>query len=451
VILVATLLLAALLAAVFWRRLDWGVYALLFALPFERIGSWALNPATDHPMVRLSQVIGAVLVAAYGLRVLARRQRLRWSWYYTPLVGLAAWAVAPVLTIGYRPLWYGYAALVFVVALTVVVANLVVELPKQRLFGVLLAGAAVSAAFGLYQFVAGALGAPESATFLRPEYTRAVFGFPRIQSTGLEPLYYANYLLAPLTLLMSVLAFKLRWFGRRRLPLLLLLAVVFVLTMSRGAFIGLAIGAVGAVPLLLMKRRAVSMRALGVALGAAALVALVLLSFASLKSGGSLVQAPKLFLELVTVDVTRTGSFTERSSMRAQALKIAAAHPLVGVGIEGISPYVLDYAPGKSETTDVAFNNQALELADETGAPGALLFYGFLLALVIGGVRALLETKDRAREAWLLAGLVALVAVTVQAQSFSGFLLTHLWVLYGLVLGLILEKQSGRHHGKEVA
>jgi hypothetical protein len=39
----------------------------------------------------------------------------------------------------------------------------------------------------------------------------------------------------------------------------------------------------------------------------------------------------------------------------------------------------------------------------------------------------------------------------VQAQSFSGFLLTHLWVLYGLVLGLILEKQSGRHHGKEVA
>jgi putative inorganic carbon (HCO3(-)) transporter len=444
-ILLATLGLILLMGAVFWRRIEWGVYALLFALPFERIGSWPLNPVTDHPVVRMSQVVGAALVLAFAAQVLLRRRKLRLSRLYWPLAGFVVWAAIPVVTIGYRPLLYGYAALVFVAALVVVVANLVPEMKPARLLAALLAGAGVTAVFGLFQFVAGTLGASTAVTGLRPEYTKAVFGFPRIQSTGLEPLYYANYLLIPLLVLGKVLVFgamkRARWWLA---GLLLVLALTFVLTMSRGAFIGVVVGLAVTIPLALMKRKLLDLRLLGAVVGVAVVLAGAALMFASYRSDGTLTSGPKRFLSLITVDLTRTGSFTERTQMRDQATEIAKDHPVVGVGIEGISPYVLKYQPGTSETTDIAFNNQALELLDETGVPGGVLFYGFLAWLLALGVIAYLRTQDRMRSAWLLALLGALVAVTVQAQSFSGFLLTHLWVLYGLLAGLALAKPS-RH------
>jgi hypothetical protein len=424
------------------------MYALLAALPFERIGSWALNPATHHPVVRMSQVIGAALVLAFMGQVVTGRRRLRWHWVYWLLIGFVAWAVVPVLVIGYRPLWYGYVAAVFVAALVVVVANLVQEVKLERLLWALLAGAGVTAAFGLFQFVAGTLGVPTSITGLRPEYTKAVFGFPRIQSTALEPLYYANYLMIPLLVLAATLAFQAvrrrRWWLT---GLWLGLGLAFVLTMSRGAFIGLAVGLVAVAPLVVLRRRGLSLRLLGAALGAAVVLAVGMLALASYRNDHNLTSAPKRFLSLVTVDLTRTGSYTDRQTMRDQAAVIASTHELVGVGVEGISPYVLHYQPGTSETTDIAFNNQFLELVDETGVPGAGLFYGFLIVVLVLGVRAYRRSRDHIHSAWLLALLAAVVAVTVQAQSFSGFLLTHLWVLYGLLAGFALWEPGRKTPG----
>jgi O-Antigen ligase len=445
-----TALLLVVMVAVFWRNIRYGLYTLLFLLPFERIGSWPLNPVTDHPIIRISQVCGLALILVFAGQLLMRKRKLKFPWLFAPLVGLCIWSLLPVLIIGYHPLLYGYASLVFVAVLTLVVANLVSEVSLRSMLIALVSGAVVTGLFGLWQFVGGTLGVSQTLTGLRPEYTKAVFGYPRIQSTGLEPLYYANYLIIPMLVVMAMLAFrvirkKVAWW----VAILLVIGLTFVLTMSRGAFIGVVIGLIAVTPFALMKRRIVSLKIIGISAGVAVVAAGLLLVFASVVSDHNLTSAPERFISLVTVDLTKTGSFTQRTSMRSQAAQIADSHLWFGLGIEGIAPYVHHYVPGSS-TDDVAFNNQALELVDQAGLAGAIMFYVFLAWLLVASARRYLKTKGPEEAAWLIGLAAALIAVTVQAQSFSGFLLTHLWVLYGLLAGFAY-RDSGRSEHKELA
>jgi len=106
---------------------------------------------------------------------------------------------------------------------------------------IVLVSAFIVSGFGIFQFLGDMVGLPPSVTGLRELYTKDVLGFPRIQSTAYEPLYFANYLLIPLSLALTLFLASSRVMKHASLLLLLLTGgVSFILTVSRGAYLGLA-------------------------------------------------------------------------------------------------------------------------------------------------------------------------------------------------------------------
>jgi len=72
---------------------------------------------------------------------------------------------------------------------------------------VLVISTLLSVLFGFYQFVGDYFG---WSTGLRSAYVKEILGFPRIQSTLLEPLYFGNFLLTSLPILIALFATRYR-------------------------------------------------------------------------------------------------------------------------------------------------------------------------------------------------------------------------------------------------
>ncbi|HSH31955.1 MAG TPA: hypothetical protein VK963_04795, partial [Candidatus Saccharimonadales bacterium] len=219
-----------------WSR--YLIYFILATLPLERIPALNLNMGAAEITIRLSQVAGLLLIAINLPLLWARRHQLiksPWRWLGLFLfvailsAGLARDPAEGLLVTAYTA---------FVAALAWTIANRL-EPSKLPVYGrVLIVSALAATAFGFFQFFADLVGLPTSITGLRPHYTKAVFGFPRIQSTALEPLYFANYLLIPVALAGShyVWGKRMRWWWSL-LPLL----TALWLTLSRGAFAGMVV------------------------------------------------------------------------------------------------------------------------------------------------------------------------------------------------------------------
>jgi hypothetical protein len=432
-----TVLAALALMVLFFWRIKWGLYSLMFVLPFERIGSWALNPVTGHPVIRVSQLVGVALVLAYAAQVVMKKQKLIWHRVFTLLGLFVLSAGVSAALIQQKQLIYGWVALAFVALLAFVVAQISAKDRWASLVSALFAGAVVVSLFGIYQFVAGSLGLPANLTGLRPAYERLIFGFPRVQSTALEPLYFANYLLIPLLVGLAISLMQpssLRRWQKLALPLFLL---AFILTMSRGAFLAVIPASLLVVGLALQKR--VNFKRFTPIITAFVLcsvLAVGLISFAAHSS--KLGNGGRTFWYEITQGITSGGSFTERAQMRAEAVAVFRSHPWFGVGIEGISPYVHHYPATRSPNDVVAFNNQALELLDEVGIVGTLIFYMFLIALLFYILVLALKSGE---SAWPVGLIAVAIAMTIQAQSYSGFLLTHMWVVFGLLGGVALNQK----------
>src|SRR5438309_11219763 len=89
-------LLLSTIAAYF--RPDWLLLDTIALLPFERIGSFPLNPATGHPLIHPAEITALGLIAGWLVRQLKdRRLPPRPSGLYW-LLGFAALALLPVLS-----------------------------------------------------------------------------------------------------------------------------------------------------------------------------------------------------------------------------------------------------------------------------------------------------------------------------------------------------------------
>lgn len=432
-----TLLLLVGLAAVYCVRPMWGLYSLVFVLPFEWIGSWPLNPATGHPVVSLAEVVAAawLMGLAYGaLRGHVRLVRPVWPWLW--LTGFIVAAAVSAALVGHLSLFESFVIVVLLYAATTAIAISLRQANLKAVVGSLMASAGLVSLFGLYQFVMGTFRILKWS-FLRAPYIRDLFGFPRIHSVTSEPLYFANYLLIPLLIGIALLLVTPRELKRWQKLAVGLVALDFFLTMSRGAIIGL----IPAVVLVVwgarrLKGARISWRPVAIGAGSILVVGLLAVGTASLVSTGNALTGIGNFAKELTVDLTKTGSFTQRESSSSLGLQIAKSHPVFGVGLAGITPYIRGYGTPRRPDDVIALNNQAVELLAETGIVGTVVFYVFLLGLFWVGWRVYGRRKGAEGQALLLGSMGALLAMTIQAQSFTGFFLMPFWAIYGLVLGL---------------
>lgn len=411
------------------QRLDWGLLALIFFMPFERIPSLDVLGVT----LKINHLFGASLMALWLLGVLFARRPIMPN-PLAPLFGL----LSASFLVSFLSAEHGSrAGVVFLVTLfTFGLGLLVPQLLTRReqlrpVLQILGVTTLLTLVFGLYQFAGDMVGLPISLTGLDPGYIKDVFGFPRIQAFAQEPLYLGNFLLLPISVTMALIAMPQQWFSRPVLfGFLGLSGLVFALTLSRGAFVGL-VGAL-VVLFMLLAKRVVTPRTIGLVGGGVAVAVLATAVILAVISPDS----QRRFLDHLTVqDFGRGESTVGRLQTWFQAVELWQISPLIGVGPGNFGPAVLDYPNDRPPRGWPIVNNEYFELLAETGLVGLGLFLVFVFVLLGRSWRAYLATKDDPELRAVVVGLsAAIVGILFQYNFFSTLYINPVWISFGLLM-----------------
>lgn len=417
------------IVVVIMRRPWMGVPLIAFALPFERVGSLDLAGFT----LRISQVLlGVTLVVTLGYIVAGKIRIKTRGAYVTLLLFCIGAAIALPSSVNLFRGVTSFGFMIFTMALVVLLPTLLDS--KEKVFWTLKAllfGAILTSLFGLFQFAGDLAGLPTTITGLRDMYTKEVFGFPRVQSTALEPLYFANYLLLPLCL--SIVALFKR--ERRLVPLsLATLAVglpVFVLTLSRAAYIGFAV----ALFLLMIFLFRHFFRPSRIAL----IVLLVLLTFVAVTYAFSLTGKQEVtvaaFVKQAT-DLFNGASFFDRVQTIGQSVTLFTTHPF-GIGPGNFGPAIAAHPLNEPEGGWLIVNNIYLEVLVEEGFIGLAGFILFVIFILSALLRRLRQNVDPFLSVVIVALFASLCGMMIQYTTFSILYIMHIWFVFGLAAVLL--------------
>lgn len=423
------------------RRPQLGLFLVLFFLPFERIPSLDVGGVT----LRLNFLVGGLTLLATALAYLKHSFKPTWHPLLPPIVLLLIAAGVSLFAAVELP--RAIVVLAFL-GFTASFGWFTVELvrtPRDFMTAtrILWWSALVVGVFGIYQFFGDLAGLPTMLTGLREGYTKAVFGFPRVQAFSIEPLYLGNWLLIPLSLLGATVLLKPKQLYRPWLWWLLgLLALILVLTVSRGAY--LAAAASAAVIVVTLPRQMLEPRHVLLSLLISVTVLVGALGFISRGESGALEE----FIEHARVgDLTEGESTQGRLSAYSEALRAWESRPVTGIGLGNYGAFSKQYPNPENESIADIVNNQYLELLAETGLIGLIAFLLIFATVIVRGVVAYRATDDLVLRAGLLGTTAAVVGLAVQYNFFSTLYIIHIWVLFGLATAVqnLALRPAARH------
>lgn len=404
-----------------------GMYYLAFFLPFERIGSVDVAGIT----IRISQVLALLTTLAWFIRGLALR-----SFKFRPypiILPIAGFVSVMLITLVNSPNLQRSIMVLSFILFTIFVSILIPNIIRhryqvERVVHIVLGSMVVVSSFGLFQFLGDIVGLPTSLTGLRPQYTKDILGFPRIQSTALEPLYFANYLLIPLSL---AIALWLKKSGRIKplwlFGIIVLGSINLILTVARGGYIALA----------------VTVCCLSIAYWRQIFQPKIIipLLIGLLISGGVAYRFLNLTEQLESYtthvsDLFSGASYEERVETFDIAHRIWQQHPWIGIGPGSFGPYA-SYHPliMPSEGYKIV-NNEYIELLAETGILGLTCFILMVLILYIRSWKAIQHGKDPFLKTVLIALLAAFTGILVQYNTFSVLYIMHIWFTIGFMISV---------------
>lgn len=417
----------------------WWLLVFVAALPFERIPS--INAAIGGHVVtlRISLLLVAVGVVVFGraaFKYLAANIKLSSPWVWLGLYLIVA-IISMATSINKPQSVIAFIGTMVTFTAAILVAYKVQSVKLKSLYRVLVITTTVVCLFGLYQFAGDSFGLSTSLTGLRDIYTKAVFGFPRVQSTSLEPLFFGNFLLLPLFLTIAFIGTGLIT-AKKYLVLATLFVMLLAMTLSRGAIAGMVIGIF--LCALILWRYLYPAGALKVAgvtiLGALlALGSIYSVNRINHEDGGKAVTT--YVNQSTKVAATPTSSDSDRVVNRRLAIKAFHERPIFGYGLGSFGAYAQKsdpalYPPNKGNAT---VNNEYLEILAETGLAGALALAGFIATLAYQGFRAF-SAMGKGQRVWLAAAGVTLMAYLIQYYAFSTLYIMQIWFTVGLFIGL---------------
>ena len=406
--------------------------SFLFLLPFERIPSLEVHGIT----VRLT----SLLIVLFAITVLPGLLRdgditLR-SAIDKSILAFYGWGWVSILfaTNKHRSL------MVMVLWTFVLLGYVLVSRLWRQYFDaeaiqrIILTTGVITALFGLYQFVANTyFGVSNTLTLLSRNYTREILGFARVQSVGVEPLYYGAFLFLPICFLMVKIARSKHLKISEALSFVVLL-IAFVLTVSRGAYLGMIATGVVLFVVFLLKR--------AVHKGVVYVIALSMLAFV-ISQG--MIYAKKYFnpgtgsgntnTEQQFVEHALGGQATRDSSLgpRLDAIKDAwslyKTKPVTGLGIGNYG--VVTTLQKTTENPYPIVNNQYLETLTEMGPVGFVLMLLMIAVTLVKVVRVSFQSNENGWYAVALLGVVA--GLGIQWNFFSTIYILLIWVLIGLI------------------
>lgn len=449
------LILGASVFYLVFQKPYWGAILIVFALPFERLGAYEAGGTT----VRLSQVL---LLATAGAWFFHLHYFKKYHFARNPaLVPLMLFIAMQVVSLT-QGLNFGrsltiLAYTIFTVLAAFVMPNIVTT--KQQLNKVvvaLLISFVLVSGFGLFQFLGDMAGLPQSLTGLRDLYTKDVLGFSRVQSTAYEPLYFANYLLIPISILFALWLAGGRAHDRwqtglgsvsMRYGILLLLLglgmVNLVLTVSRGGY--LAMAAALLVAGVWYWKKLFRPTTIIIVIICVTVIGFVVVK--TLSPSGEALTLDK-FKEHVS-NAFYGASYDERVGTIETAIQAWHEHPLIGVGVGGFGPYAAPHPYYEPKDGWRIVNNEYIEVLAESGIFGLACFIALIMVLIIRSWGAARRTQDPYLKSVMVGLLAAFLGVLVQYLTFSTLYVMHIWVLIGLMvavqnMALLSEAKDGQ-------
>ena len=420
------LLVVIITTVVLWKKvelkhLNFLANAIIWFLPFEYLPSIPIMGAR----LKINYVV--ITIATYLAVILMIKRKLSFKFNnltYLFLMFLISTVFSFENILVLNRFAISYLGLIFCMLAAIIVSNYAtnINLQLKRLFYIL----CTCAMFGLYQFVGDIVGLKPKYTFLREMYTKVVFGIPRIQGTSNEPQLFAGILFFPLAVFVSNYFLKVNnnTFGLKSGVLKyssMLIVLVFVLTISKGAFIAFIIGVL---VLLVIKYFYNSSSINFVNLSKFGLLVLFLSSLIIVNPSLSKKIEPIIDNIVQTVGGTAATS-TERSNFIDLASELLENNQYRGIGA---GQFGVKTNPKNKQTYSLIVNNVYLEVWLEYGFLALMLFI-IILILTFLKVYDLAYKKD-VNLAFVL--LVTLLSFLIQWLFFSPIYITPIFIMIGL-------------------
>jgi len=300
--------------------------------------------------------------------------------------------------------------------------------------------------FGFYQYFGDVFGLSPALTGLRDIYTKEVFGYPRIQSTGLEPLYYGSFLLIPYCILLNKRLIKKESTGWSENLLLFGIITQVTLSVSRGAIIGGVVALVATIILHTLKRTIVLKKLLtSIVLIAGALVLSYTMTLVSPDASNKKYSSEAKTESLVN-QATNLTSQDDRVRNRTIAIHAFKSQPVLGVGPGNFNQFAIGEYPAYADIAPVIVNNEPLELLAEAGIIGFIIFVVFVgwWYLLVAGRYLQNKFKGNYLIYWVPAVLIYLITLAIQYQTFSTLYVMHVWVMIGILIAMGLMPNNKR-------
>jgi O-antigen ligase len=393
------------------------ILLLLISLPFERL----LTVEIAGDTFKFSYLFGLLLVVYFLLSLLSKRLKFQlrreelWLLLFVALNFLSLiWSIDRIRTL------FVSGAILLVVLIFMSFRRLVSKIDLKFVEKLIILIGVAASIFGLWQFIAGSIPVLEKFAFLRPQYQSGIFGFPRVQSTFLEPLYLANFLILPL-----FLAIKKVISSRRGLDFiyLILISTAFFLTLSRGAEYAVIIALIILALIIALTDRKwlrdYAFSILSIVFGIALGTAMVYMS-----AGGQGIK--NYFGHATDTNLVTSEGTTDRSSTSEVAEGTFLNNPLgIGSGAFGALPVYKGQISAQGYQT---VNNEYLEILAEDGVIGFIFFGLFILGFLVYLVS---EIKKGRKEAVYL--LAAILAMLIQYLAFSTLYISYFWVFLAVI------------------
>ena len=432
ILIIPLMALAAILCYAILKSPELGWLLIIFFLPFERVPSYEVAGVN----LKINTLIGFLTLISWVLALMfsPKKYKVQPNFLSIPLsLFVLALMISMTQAENFSRAVSVLIFILFTLALSVLAVNMVHsrETLRQSVIILFLAGAVVGL-FGLFQFGGDVFGLPRSLTLLKEGYTSAVFGFPRVQAFSMEPLYFANFLLIPLSISLALFINRAEPIKRGWLMGLIgLLLLNFILTVSRGGYLGL-VGSLLVLGILLF-RRLFNWKTILIGV---VTVTLVIYGVAFAISQGQ-TRATIEFLGHVRLQDLRRGESVEGRLMSYKKGLVAFRQsPIFGKGVGNYGPWSKDYPAAAPKTGWPIVNNQYIELLAETGVAGVGTFLLVIIFLFFRTFIALKYARDVFLRSVLIGLFAALVGVLIQYNFMSTLYIIHIWVLIGLLVGV---------------
>lgn len=387
--------------------------SIIWFLPFEVLPSLTIGGARlkiNYIIITITSIIFLNLLIRR--KILFRPIKLSLLPIFITLFSLISFANV----INYIEFGISFLGLTFCALATFFISNYAdnLKLQLQRLI-LILVGVSL---FGLFQFVGDMVGLSQSITFLRDNYTKEIFGIPRIHGTVNEPQLFAGILFLPI-IYYVVKIFKsnsnLELFNKKSNWFYFsLLIMAFILTISKGATIVLFLTMVLLIIYLSSVKKLI-LKNVGICLILSVGIFFVFLSNQRI--------IDILYPIVQNISETILGispSSGERGLFLYQATRLIGENKFLGIGLGQFGSNI--------GSKDLIVNNVYYEIWLETGLLNLFLFLFFNILLF----KKLFHTIDK--NSWSLIFTLCLVLYLLQWLFFSPIFITPIFIMYGIMI-----------------